>query len=213
MKVKQIALAILVISLLSFVLTEAYASSRVYACGKGKRWGEFSNLSIDRIECGADGKLSVTVTIESLQDIREEPLRIEEWEAVGRVYFDGREMGTFDIGDPPEIGTGNNTYTYLLPWHIITPVTVNIVVHYTIIAEGEGKGITYNEYASKQEQVEPPSVVSNKIPNYLPILLVGVGLIIIVWSVYQRYGTHRFQLTRLFCHNSRPYEETRPRRK
>ncbi len=168
----------------------------------------FASLIIQSIECKPDNKLSVIVVIQPAYESGES-LQYE-WEAEGKVYFDGEEMGVFDIRNPayPEGGINlysYSRYTYLLPWEITAPVMVRVVIRATVLIEDSDFPASRDFF--RQVLVEPPSNTSNIPSNtsdtpsntsanraiYIPLLLGFFGLSLVIWVGYQRYGT------RLFC--------------
>ena len=165
-------------------------------------WMEVPSLSIEKIECSPDNKLSVIIVLKPAE-IPGGPWQ-DIWEAEGEVYFDGEEIGVFDIRNPtyPEDGIDSYSYgryTYLLPWEITTPVMVRVIIHTTATVEVSNRRHYPNRYVSGQELVEPSSNTSTTPSNtsangavYLPPLLGLIGLSIVLWIVYHKYGTHLF---------------------
>ena len=172
-------------------------------------WEEVPSLSIEKIECSPDNKLSVIIVLQPAQ--KSAGPWEDIWEAEGEVYFDGEEIGVFDIRNPsyPEDGIDSYSYgmySYLLPWEITTPAMVRVIIHTTATVEVSNWRHYPNRYVSGQELVEPIVNTSlEPIPNtsnrsviYLPLLLGLIGLGLVLWIVYQRYGTRLFHTKRLF---------------
>ena len=237
MKVKQVILAILVIVVLLPTLAVVSTSFEVYAssiqdmarvneqnnCGETKTG--IVPLIVEKIECGPDNKLSVTIKQDGVKD---DYAYFGSWKAVAEVYFDDKKMGVFDLADPTTIEGGGIDYlygssTYLLPWEITTPVTVEVVIHASNISRGEGIEIpryamlepfpmvvspditvgpppttadiaqptvtTVEPVIEMPEEVTPTANASAKGSVYLPLLLGLIGLSIVAWVGYQRYGS------------------------
>ena len=172
-------------------------------------WQQVPSLSIEKIECSLDNKLSVTLVLQPAV-MPGQPWE-DIWEAEGKVYFDGEEIGVFDIRNPsyPEVGIDSYSYgiyTYLLPWEITAPVMVKVVVYATAIVEVVGWTHYPSSRVSEQELVEPisnpsttPSNTSTPISTstnsivYLPPLLGFIGLSLVLLICYQKYGKRLFR--------------------
>jgi len=90
----------------------------------------------------------------------------------------------------------------------LPPVTVKVALFASeIFTSGEEK---ITKYTTHQE---PFGITTNTVsdagntnaangaihfPSYLPLLLGLAGLIILVWAIYQRYGSRIFHIKRLF---------------
>jgi len=188
---------------------------------------EYPSLTIEKIECGPDNKLSVTVVVFPAA-IKYGRYR-DEWEAGGEVYFDGEKMGVFDLINPtrPEEDIdfySHGSYTYILPWEITAPVMVGVMVHAETVSDGYVTGSD----AYKKVLVEPLASTTTttvpgptqtvtttvpgptqtvtttvpgptQTPTIYPTLLLGlIGFGIVLCIGYLKYGT------RLFRHNGKP---------
>ena len=173
-------------------------------CGEGEFWeNNFPSLSIESIECSPDNKLSIIVGL--YPAYQPGGTWQNYWEAEGEVYFDGEKMGIFDIKNPvyPEHGIdfySHGSYTYLLSWEITSPVIVRVGIHATVIIENNDLRSYYYRDVFGQELVEPLGNTSTTLGNistngakYLPLLLGLIGLSIVLWIGYQRYGTRWFR--------------------
>jgi hypothetical protein len=165
-------------------------------------WQQVPSLSIERIECSPDNKLSVTLILQPAV-ITGGPWE-DIWEAEGKVYFDGEEIGVFDIRNPtaPEDGIDSysySRYTYILPWEINAPVMASVVI-YTTATAVEVSGWTHypSSRVSKEELIEPMSYPSTNPSDtstnttYLPPLLGFIGLGIVLLIGYQRFRKRLF---------------------
>jgi hypothetical protein len=176
-------------------------------------WEGVPSLSIEKIECSPDNKLSLTTVLQPPSSITDAPGQTIWEEAEGKVYFDGEEIGVFEVGDPTYPGGGIDSYsygeyTYILPWEVTTPVMVKVVIHATTTIEVGSVWRGYPScYITKQELVEPMSNPSTPISTsttpgntltnraaYLPPLLGFIGLSIILWIGYQRCGKRLFHM-------------------
>jgi subtilase family serine protease len=85
------------------------------------------DLVVKEIKCGPGSKLQFTV-----ENIGSVPLP-SGWRAVADVFFDGRKMGSVDLGRPTsgDITPARGTASYLVVFDILRPVTVKVVVDAT----------------------------------------------------------------------------------
>ena len=82
---------------------------------------------------------------------------------------------------------------------------MKVVVQATAVIEKSDSRYNANRIVFGQEFVEPsgntsttPSNISTNAVKYFPILLGLIGLGIVLWIGYQRYGTRLFHMKRLF---------------
>jgi archaellum component FlaG (FlaF/FlaG flagellin family) len=85
------------------------------------------DLLVKEIKCGPGNKLQFTVG-----NIGSAPLP-SGWRAVAEVFFDGRKMGSIDLGRPTsgDLTPAGGTASYLVVFDILRPVTVKVVVDAT----------------------------------------------------------------------------------
>jgi hypothetical protein len=168
-----------------------------------KFWRGVPSLSIEEIKCSSENKLSVIVVLQPAE-IPGGPWQ-DIWEAEGKVFFNGEKVGVFDIRNPsyPEDGIDSYSfgrYTYLLPWEITTSVMVRITIQTTATVEVNNLWEYLSRVITRQELVEPlsntsaiPSNTSANGVGYLPPLLGFIGLSIVLWIVYKKYGTRFYR--------------------
>ncbi|MDD4230520.1 MAG: hypothetical protein PHG45_03925 [Dehalococcoidales bacterium] len=155
-------------------------------------WEKVPSLHINKIECDAENKLSVTIEVQPAE-LPGDPWE-DQWEAEATVYLDGEKIGIFDIRKPTtpreHIDSFSlGTYTYILPWDITKPVMVKIVILAKgAVSSGGNTRYLFNE-TDKEEFVEPRYFTTTKIesnPNNRWLILlpvVSVALLILVLCV------------------------------
>ena len=125
---------------------------------------DLPDLIVEKIECGAGNKLSVTVKNTGAAGLP------DGWSALAEAYFDGDRQGFFDLRYPTStsgggIGESGGSSTYLLSWDIVASVTVLVNVDYIYdITESN------EQNNSKSDIIEPLTTPEpTDTPAYTPI--------------------------------------------
>lgn len=88
------------------------------------------DLIVEKIECGSNNKLAVTIKNQGIGALP------AGWVALAEVYFNQQQMGFFDLGNPASttgggIGNPGGSSYYLLPWDSTGQVAAYVYADYT----------------------------------------------------------------------------------